>query len=55
MSPASTDHQLRVHRRIVLPMRAPTLLTVGVLNVLYCWNDVQRQIADGVTARSTKG
>jgi ABC-type glycerol-3-phosphate transport system permease component len=95
-----------VYRRIMLPMGAPALLSVGILNTLFCWNDVlisllmmpsadhrtlmvgvtslrgqysddiptfaagvliaavpvlvtylflQRQIADGVTAGSTKG
>ncbi|WP_433003526.1 carbohydrate ABC transporter permease [Kribbella sp. CA-294648] len=95
-----------VYRRIMLPLGAPALLSVGVLNALFCWNDVlisllmmpsaehrtlmvgvtslrgqysddiptfasgvliaavpvlvvylflQRQIADGVTAGSTKG
>lgn len=95
-----------VYRRIMLPMGAPALLSVGILNALFCWNDVlisllmmpsadhrtlmvgvtslrgqysddiptfasgvliaavpvlltylflQRQIADGVTAGSTKG
>ncbi|WP_030925936.1 carbohydrate ABC transporter permease [Streptosporangium amethystogenes] len=95
-----------VYRRIMLPMGTPALLSVGILNTLFCWNDVlisllmmpsanhrtlmvgvtslrgqysdniptfasgvliaavpmlmiylflQRQIADGVTAGSTKG
>ncbi|MFD8496725.1 carbohydrate ABC transporter permease [Amycolatopsis sp. NPDC059657] len=95
-----------VYWRIMLPMGAPALLSVGVLDALFCWNDVlisllmmpsaehrtlmvgvtslrgqysddiptfasgvliaaipvlvvyfflQRQIADGVTAGSTKG
>lgn len=95
-----------VYWRIILPMGRPALLSVGVLNALFCWNDVlvsllvmpspehrtlmvgvtslrgqysenipvftsgvliaavpvlvvylflQRQIADGVTAGSTKG
>ncbi|MFF6780436.1 ABC transporter permease subunit [Streptomyces sp. NPDC012510] len=95
-----------VYRRIMLPMGAPALLSVGILDALFCWNDVlisllmmpsadhrtlmvgitslrgqysadiptfaagvliaglpvlvtylflQRQIADGVTAGSTKG
>jgi len=95
-----------VYRRIMLPMGAPALLSVGILNALFCWNDVlmallimpsaehrtlmvgvtalrgqysdniptfsagvliaalpvlaiylffQRQIADGITAGSTKG
>ncbi|WP_439658391.1 carbohydrate ABC transporter permease [Lentzea sp. HUAS TT2] len=95
-----------VYWRIMLPIGAPALLSVGVLNALFCWNDVlisllmmpsaehrtlmvgvtslrgqysddiptfaagvliaavpvlvvylflQRQIADGVTAGSTKG
>jgi multiple sugar transport system permease protein len=95
-----------VYWRITLPIGAPALLSVGVLNALFCWNDVlisllmmpsaehrtlmvgvtslrgqysddiptfasgvliaavpvlvvylflQRQIADGVTAGSTKG
>lgn len=95
-----------VYRRVMLPIGAPALLSVGILNTLFCWNDVlisllmmpsadhrtlmvgvtslrgqysddiptfaagvliaavpvlvtylflQRQIADGVTAGSTKG
>jgi ABC-type glycerol-3-phosphate transport system permease component len=95
-----------VYRRIMIPLGAPALLSVGILNALFCWNDVlisllmmpspehrtlmvgvtslrgqysdnipqfasgvliaaipvlliylflQRQIADGVTAGSTKG
>ncbi|MEO3807367.1 carbohydrate ABC transporter permease [Sphaerisporangium sp. B11E5] len=95
-----------IYRRIMLPMGTPALLSVGILNALFCWNDVliallmmpsagnrtlmvgvtslrgqysndiptfasgvliaavpvlmlylflQRQIADGVTAGSTKG
>ncbi|MFI6513378.1 carbohydrate ABC transporter permease [Streptosporangium sp. NPDC050855] len=95
-----------VYRRIMLPMGTPALLSVGILDALFCWNDVlisllmmpsadhrtlmvgvtslrgqysddiptfasgvliaavpvlivylflQRQIADGVTAGSTKG
>ncbi|TDB75534.1 carbohydrate ABC transporter permease [Micromonospora sp. KC723] len=95
-----------VYRRIMLPMGTPALLSVGILNALFCWNDVlislllmpsadhrtlmvgvtslrgqysddiptfaagvliaavpvlvtylflQRQIADGMTAGSTKG
>ncbi|RIQ18966.1 carbohydrate ABC transporter permease [Jiangella rhizosphaerae] len=95
-----------VYRRIMLPIGRPALLSVGILNALFCWNDVlislllmpsadhrtlmvgvtalrgqysdniptfaagvliaalpvlliylffQRQIADGVTAGSTKG
>jgi multiple sugar transport system permease protein len=95
-----------VYRRIMLPMGTPALLSVGILDTLFCWNDVlisllmmpsadhrtlmvgvtslrgqysddiptfasgvliaavpvlmvylflQRQIADGVTAGSTKG
>ncbi|MFB7760936.1 carbohydrate ABC transporter permease [Streptomyces xiamenensis] len=95
-----------VYRRVMLPMGRPALLSVGILNALFCWNDVliallmmpspehrtlmvgvtslrgqyadnipvfasgvliaalpllvlyvffQRQIADGVTAGSTKG
>jgi ABC-type glycerol-3-phosphate transport system permease component len=95
-----------VYRRIMLPMGKPALLSVGILNTLFCWNDVlislvmmpsaenrtlmvgvtalrgqysdniptfaagvliaalpvlliylffQRQIADGITAGSTKG
>lgn len=95
-----------VYRRIMLPLGRPALLSVGILNALFCWNDVlislilmpsaehrtlmvgvtslrgqysdniptfaagvliaavpvlltylffQRQIADGVTAGSTKG
>jgi multiple sugar transport system permease protein len=95
-----------VYGRIMLPMGRPALLSVGILNALFCWNDVlisllmmpspehrtlmvgvtslrgqyaddiptfasgvliaalpvlvlylffQRQIADGVTAGSTKG
>ncbi|MEU6414688.1 carbohydrate ABC transporter permease [Microbispora sp. NPDC046933] len=95
-----------VYRRIMLPLGVPALLSVGILDTLFCWNDVlisllmmpspehrtlmigvnslrgqysddiptfasgvliaaipvlmlylflQRQIADGVTAGSTKG
>ncbi|MFD7510392.1 carbohydrate ABC transporter permease [Streptomyces sp. NPDC059853] len=95
-----------VYRRVMLPLGRPALLSVGILNALFCWNDVlialllmpspehrtlmtgvtslrgqyadnipvlasgvliaalpllvlyvffQRQIADGVTAGSTKG
>jgi multiple sugar transport system permease protein len=95
-----------VYRRIMLPLGVPALLSVGILDALFCWNDVlisllmmpspehrtlmigvnslrgqysddipffasgvllaaipvlmiylflQRQIADGVTAGSTKG
>jgi len=95
-----------VYRRIILPLGRPALLSVGILDALFCWNDVlisllimpsaqhrtlmvgvaslrgqysddiptfasgvliaavpmlaiylffQRQIADGVTAGSTKG
>jgi multiple sugar transport system permease protein len=95
-----------VYRRVMLPMGTPALLSVGILDALFCWNDVlisllmmpsadhrtlmvgvtslrgqysddiptfasgvliaavpvlliylflQRQIADGVTAGSTKG
>ncbi|MDT0316981.1 carbohydrate ABC transporter permease [Streptomyces millisiae] len=95
-----------VYRRVMLPLGRPALLSVGILNTLFCWNDVlisllmmpsadhrtlmvgvtalrgqysddipvfasgvlvaalpvlvlyvffQRQIADGVTAGSTKG
>ncbi len=95
-----------VYRRVMLPIGTPALLSVGILNALFCWNDVlisllmmpsadhrtlmvgvtslrgqysddiptfasgvliaavpvlmvylflQRQIADGVTAGSTKG
>jgi multiple sugar transport system permease protein len=95
-----------VYRRIMLPLGTPALLSVGILDTLFCWNDVliallmmpspehrtlmigvnalrgqysgdiptfasgvliaavpvlmlylflQRQIADGVTAGSTKG
>lgn len=95
-----------VYRRIMLPLGRPALLSVGILNALFCWNDVliallmmptaghrtlmvgvtslrgqysddiptfasgvliaalpvltvylffQRQIADGITAGSTKG
>ncbi|GAA2356429.1 sugar ABC transporter permease [Catellatospora methionotrophica] len=29
-----------VYRRIMLPMGRPALLSVGVLNALFCWNDV---------------
>ncbi|WP_049568728.1 carbohydrate ABC transporter permease [Streptomyces sp. SBT349] len=29
-----------VYRRIMLPMGAPALLSVGILNALFCWNDV---------------
>lgn len=95
-----------VYRRVMLPLGRPALLSVGILNALFCWNDVliallmmpsaehrtlmvgvtslrgqysddiptfasgvliaaapvlaiylffQRQIADGITAGSTKG
>ncbi|MFG2169213.1 carbohydrate ABC transporter permease [Micromonospora chersina] len=29
-----------VYLRIMLPMGAPALLSVGILNALFCWNDV---------------
>jgi ABC-type glycerol-3-phosphate transport system permease component len=29
-----------VYRRIMLPIGAPALLSVGILNALFCWNDV---------------
>jgi ABC-type glycerol-3-phosphate transport system permease component len=29
-----------VYRRIMLPIGAPALLSVGILNSLFCWNDV---------------
>jgi multiple sugar transport system permease protein len=29
-----------VYRRIMLPMGAPALLSVGILNALFCWTDV---------------
>jgi multiple sugar transport system permease protein len=29
-----------VYRRIMLPMGVPALLSVGILNALFCWNDV---------------
>ena len=29
-----------VYRRIMLPMGTPALLSVGILNTLFCWNDV---------------
>ena len=29
-----------VYRRIMLPLGAPALLSVGILNALFCWNDV---------------
>lgn len=29
-----------VYRRIMLPLGRPALLSVGILNALYCWNDV---------------
>ncbi|GAA1802443.1 carbohydrate ABC transporter permease [Luedemannella flava] len=29
-----------VYRRIMLPIGAPALLSVGVLDALFCWNDV---------------
>ena len=29
-----------VYRRIMLPMGKPALLSVGILNALFCWNDV---------------
>lgn len=31
---------LGVYWRVMLPMGAPALLSVGVLNALFCWNDV---------------
>jgi len=29
-----------VYRRIMIPMGTPALLSVGILNALFCWNDV---------------
>ncbi|MEV0158166.1 carbohydrate ABC transporter permease [Micromonospora sp. NPDC050686] len=29
-----------VYRRIMLPLGTPALLSVGILDVLFCWNDV---------------
>ncbi|QSB12936.1 carbohydrate ABC transporter permease [Natronosporangium hydrolyticum] len=29
-----------VYRRIMLPLGKPALLSVGILNALFCWNDV---------------
>ncbi len=29
-----------VYRRIMLPLGAPALLSVGILDALFCWNDV---------------
>jgi multiple sugar transport system permease protein len=29
-----------VYRRIMLPIGTPALLSVGILNALFCWNDV---------------
>ncbi|MEV4711244.1 carbohydrate ABC transporter permease [Micromonospora sp. NPDC049374] len=29
-----------VYRRIMLPLGTPALLSVGILNALFCWNDV---------------
>lgn len=29
-----------VYRRVMLPLGAPALLSVGVLDALFCWNDV---------------
>ncbi|NJQ02472.1 carbohydrate ABC transporter permease [Streptomyces zingiberis] len=29
-----------VHRRVMLPLGAPALLSVGILDALFCWNDV---------------
>jgi ABC-type glycerol-3-phosphate transport system permease component len=29
-----------VYRRIMIPLGAPALLSVGILNALFCWNDV---------------
>jgi ABC-type glycerol-3-phosphate transport system permease component len=31
---------LGVYRRIMLPLGAPALLSVGILDALFCWNDV---------------
>ncbi|MGZ0152952.1 carbohydrate ABC transporter permease [Kribbella sp. WER1] len=31
---------LGVYRRIMLPLGRPALLSVGILNALFCWNDV---------------
>lgn len=29
-----------VYRRVMLPLGAPALISVGILNTLFCWNDV---------------
>ena len=29
-----------VYRRVMLPIGAPALISVGILNTLFCWNDV---------------
>jgi multiple sugar transport system permease protein len=29
-----------VYRRIMLPLGAPALLSIGILDALFCWNDV---------------
>jgi ABC-type glycerol-3-phosphate transport system permease component len=50
-----------VYRRIMLPLGRPALLSVGILNALFCWNDVliplvmmrsaeQRTLMVGVTS-----
>ncbi|MFF0717727.1 carbohydrate ABC transporter permease [Micromonospora sp. NPDC003816] len=50
-----------VYRRIMLPLGTPALLSVGILNALFCWNDVlmslvmmpsadQRTLMVGVTS-----
>jgi multiple sugar transport system permease protein len=50
-----------VYRRIMLPLGAPALLSVGILDALFCWNDVliallmmpsaeHRTLMTGVTA-----
>ncbi|WP_052665367.1 carbohydrate ABC transporter permease [Nitriliruptor alkaliphilus] len=31
---------LGIYRRIMLPLGRPALLSVGILNALFCWNDV---------------
>lgn len=31
---------LGVYRRVMLPLGTPALISVGILNTLFCWNDV---------------
>ena len=39
--PGSTGTRLYgVYRRIMLPLGGPALLSVGILDALFCWNDV---------------